>query len=267
MGFKVRGLSNSGGPSADGIETIAVDLTSADNISRSVEGASVVVLTIPQDYRDGVRQRLTETVTAAAAKAGAERLVVNLGGTVFDGYDRPISTVLRDVREIARTGRTPAVSLEPTVYMDNLLAPWSLPSIVNQGVFAYPIRPELKLNWLSHDDLARFAVAAASSSSAIDGKSFRIGGPEAISGLEMARELTSHLGQTVQYAAVPLADFAAALNSKFGAPMGDDIADLYRYLHDNPDALARTPSDWAGLDVKPEAFRTWVARQDWGVTP
>jgi len=68
----------------------------------------------------------------------------------------------------------PLITLEPTVYMDNLLAPWSLPAVVS-GTFAYQAPAEASVAWISHRTLAQAVLAAATAP--LVGQSLRIGGP------------------------------------------------------------------------------------------
>jgi len=55
------------------------------------------------------------------------------------------------------------------------------------------------------------------------------------------------------------------LNQAYGAPAGDDIADLYRYAADTPAALVPTPAGAATLGVVPERFADFVARHEWSM--
>lgn len=176
------------------------------------------------DYRTGARERMAKAVVAAAERAGAGRLVLKHSG---------VSAVLRRVREIVLGGRTPAVILQPTVYMDNLRAPWALPGIVRDGVFAYPIPPDLRVSWISHQTLGEYAATA----DGVTGRVFNIGGPTALTGVEVAALLSARAGRPVRFLTIPLNEFAAGLNAAFGPPAGDDIADLYRFAAEHQDAL------------------------------
>lgn len=205
---------------------------------------------------------MAEAVVTAAGRAGVRRLVLNTAVPVFDGYESPVSAVPRRVREIILGGSIPAVVLQPTVYMDNLRADWALPAIAHDAVFAYPLPPDTRASWISHGTLGEYAVAAVESSAAA-GHVFDIGGATAITGLEIAELLSAQVGRTVAYTPIPLDKFAAALNQAFGAPAGDDIADLYRYAADNPAALVRSPAAAEVLGVAPESFTDFVARHEW----
>jgi uncharacterized protein YbjT (DUF2867 family) len=144
--------------------------------------------------------------------------------------------------------------------MDNLVAPWSLPGIL-AGTLAYPASAGTRIAWLSHRSLAEAVVAAATADAA--GRSIRIGGPEALSGTDLAAIIAAHLGRPVGYRQIPLEGFAAGMNAAFGAPAGDRIAELYAHLADNPETLADGAAGMAGLGVRPETFAAFVARSRW----
>jgi len=261
-GHRVRGLTRKDTQGDADVTLVRVDPNEPGGLERAFEDASAVVLTSPIDHRAGARERLAEAVVRAAERAGVTRLVLNTAAAVFDDYDRPVSAVLREVRQIVLSGRVPAVVLQPTAYMDNLLAPWVLPAIVGDGVFAYPLPPQVRASWISHADLGRFALAAATAPG-VEGQVFDIGGPEPITGPEMAAVLSRHIGRDVTYAPIPLDEFAAGVNAVYGAPTGDDVADLNRYVEQHPRVLERDPAGWSALGVQPESFANWAARQQW----
>jgi NAD(P)H dehydrogenase (quinone) len=149
-GHRVRGVTRSGGGSLANVTYATADIADVQALSRAFDGADAVVFTSVVDHRPGVRERIAEAVVAAADRAGVGRLVLNTAAPVFAGYDRPVSSVLRRVREIVLGASTPAVVLQPTVYMDNLRAPWALPGIVRDGAFAYPLPADSQVSWISH---------------------------------------------------------------------------------------------------------------------
>jgi uncharacterized protein YbjT (DUF2867 family) len=86
-----------------------------------------VVLTSPLDYRPGVRQAYAERVVRAAERAGVGRLVLNTAAAVPDDSPYAVAEDLRRIRAIVQSGAVPATVVQPTIYLDNLLAPWALP--------------------------------------------------------------------------------------------------------------------------------------------
>lgn len=254
-GWSMQGTSRSAGPGLH-----SADLESGAGLAAAFRGSDVVVFTLPQDHRPGVTRRMASAVTQAAAEAGVGHLILNMATRLDDTATAPVFQILRDVGETVRSGLTPATVIEPTVFMDNLLARWSLPALAT-GRLAYPMQPDTAVAWMSHRTLAAAVVAAAGLPA---GQIYRIGGCP-ITLEQMADTLATRLGHPVSCSSVPLDDFAAGLNASFGPPAGDRIAELYANLAARPDAMIQGNADLSRLGVAPEPFIDFVARNAWGV--
>jgi NAD(P)H dehydrogenase (quinone) len=246
--------------------TLVADLSTGDGLEAAFEGVDVVAFTTPQDHRPGAITTMARNVANAASRAGVKLIVASAAGTIDNESSEPFATELRAVRDAIRGGGVPSVFLEPTVYMDNLLAPWALPAIVANGVFAYPAPETATTSWMSHRTLADFFVAAASSAE-VAGRDLRIGGPDALTGPQMAEILADHLGRPVAYQRLPLEHFAAGMNQAYGAPAGDRLAEPYRWLEREPEAMARDGEAARLLNVHTESFVEFVRRSDWSLPP
>lgn len=263
-GLRVRGIGRSPGvPAGRGFlhEYRTADPADRARLAEALAGARIVVFTSPIDHRPGVRERLAENVVEAAARASVDRIVFNAAAPVFDDRTHPVAKVLGALSEAILEGPVPANVLQPTSYMDNLLAPWALPGIVGAGVLAYPAPAEARVSYISHGSLGAFVHAAATTPAV--GRTFKIGGPEALTGGQLADALAAVIGRPVEYRRIPPPALAEGLNAAYGAPVGDDIAALYATMETQPDAMRRDPADWTILDVVPETFRTWANRQNW----
>lgn len=258
-GWSVRGTSR-GAPAPSPWQVVVADLDSGDGLPEAMAGADVVVMTLPQDHRPGVMPKLARSVAAAAARVGVGRLVLNTAGTIDENADTPLFGDLRAARSAVQGTGVPWVILQPTVFMDNLLQPWTLPAILDDGVLAYPAPPEARIAWLSHKSLADYVIAAATQPDAV-GRDLRIGGPEALTGDDLCAALAAGLGRPVLYRRIPLDAFATGLDEAFGAPAGQRIASLYARLEAEPDAMAPDPAELPG--VVPESIAAFVRRQEW----
>lgn len=265
-GYQVRGLTRNKAQStqieaASGLP-IVVDFTDLSGLVQSFDQAEVVVFTSPIDHRPGAREQLVEKVAQAAEQAQVNRIVFNSAADIFEDYARPVSQVLKALRSRLQTSNVSVVTIQPTVYMDNLAAPWVAPSIVNEGVFAYPIESDWPISWISHRTLADFVLAAARYQVEND-RVFLIGGAEALTAEAITSILSTTLGRSVRHVPMALSDFATGLNQAYGTPTGDDISDFYRYLETHPRVLVRDGSAAKILGVTPESFSEWAARQNW----
>lgn len=233
------------------------NLETGEGLDTAFAGADLVVFTLPQDHTPGRTLAMARSVAAAARQV--PRVILNVASRI-EPSDLGIFANMRAVRD--SLSALPLVTLEPTVYMDNLIAPWSLPAILS-GTLAYPAAPDEAIAWISHHTLAQAVVAAATAP--VLGQSIRIGGPASVTGTEMAATLADHLGRPVHYVPVPVQDFGAGLNAAFGAPAGDRIAELYAHLAANPGAMADGAAGLAKLGVTGETFADFIARQKWTV--
>lgn len=237
------------------------ELAPGSSLTDAFRGADVVAYSLVQDHRPGAMVDTARSVAEAAAQAGVAHIVFNLAGTIDEGSDHSPSHEMRAARAAIQNGKVPSTVFQPTVYMDNIVEPWSLPSIVG-GAFAYPAPESAPVSWLSHRSLAAYVVAAAESKEAV-GKEYRIGGPEAVTGTQIAEILSDHLGIQVVYHRLPLDIMAAGLNDSMGSPAGDRIATLYARLDREPTFMDLGVTTGKVLGVTPESFADFVARQDW----
>lgn len=243
-------------------DTVAVDTTSLDDITRALEGAEAAVFTAPLDYRPGVREAYAERVVRAAERAGLSQLVLNTAATVPDDNSRPVAEDLRRIRHVFQSGAVPVTVVQPTIYLENLLGPWSLPAIIHDGVLASPAVANAAISYLSHAALAEF-IAGAIRRPASAGQTYDIGGSEPLTGPELAKIVSGVLGREVTYVPLNLDQFAEGLNAAYGSPTGDHVADGYRYLAEHPDSLARNLSVWDTVGARPETTTAWARRQAW----
>jgi uncharacterized protein YbjT (DUF2867 family) len=231
------------------------NLETGEGLAAAFEGADLVVFTLPQDHRPGRTLAIAEAIAKAAQ--GVPRLILNVASRI-EPSDLAVFANARAIRDTLSD--LPLVTLEPTVYMDNLLAPWSLPGILS-GTFAYPAPADAAVAWISHQTLAQAVLAAATAP--VLGESIRIGGPEALTGPKIAGLLSERLGRPVAFAPIPLDAFAAGLNASFGPPAGDRIAELYAHLAAHPTSMADGTDGLARLGVTGESFADFIARSRW----
>jgi uncharacterized protein YbjT (DUF2867 family) len=220
----------------------------------------VLVFSSTTDYREGVREAHARQVVAMAKAAGVRHIIFNAAADADDRLQRRVAQALRDLRNILQQeSGLPVTTLLPTVYTDNLAQPWCLNGI-RAGTLAYPIGPDVRVSWITHRSLGDFVAAAVAQFDGAASRTWRIGGPQALSLAEVAAILSERLQHNVAPVAIPIPAFRESLNHAFGPPAGDDIGDLYDFVAQHPDSLARQPADWYPLKVQPESVASWAAR-------
>ncbi len=252
-------------PFGDAVEVARGDLADPASLARASEGVNKVVLSIPQIPFRPVVTSLARNAIAAAKDAGVKLLIWNSSSqfpATYTGHD-VIDAKIDIAKDLAAAG-VPWIAIRPTLFMGNLLGPWTGPGIVNDGVFAYPQPAEFKASWIAWEDLAAFITEALKRPD-LAGQTFDIGGPEALTGTEMARILSEAISRPVRYLPIPTADFAASLNAAFGPSVGDNIAGVYDWSAAQPVSpmvvdLARA---LAAFPVKSTRFSDWAKAQNW----
>jgi uncharacterized protein YbjT (DUF2867 family) len=249
----------------DRVDVVRGDLADRERLEIASLGIDKVVLTLPHIPDADVIRTFGRNAIDAAAAAGVKLIVFNTSGTAPEDRsgNRLIDAKLEVADHLKQSG-VPGIVLSPTLYMGNVAAPWSAPAILHEGVFAYPLPADMPVSWIGWEDMAAFAVEALQRPH-LAGRIFRIGGPQILTGAEIAEALSTVVGRRVSYAPIPLPDFAAALNASFGGKTGDETAAVYRWLSSqavSPLAVDIAPA-LAELPIRPTRFADWAKAQDW----
>ncbi len=270
--WHVRGLSRDAAKfeaiAMTGVEPVIVDDRDVGSLARALDGAEVLVFTPPaSDMRDGVREALSERYAKAAVQAGIRRVVVNASEHVIDGAGAS-AAALKHCEEIFFAAIPETIALEPTVFLDNLTAPW-VANFTND-IMSYPKPSHAQVTWISHKTLGDYVVAAAmirSDTENIWGQRFKIGGADTFDGPALATALGKAISRPLVYEAQSLDAFAANLNTAFGEPTGDRVAETYIWIEKHPGAMRVDDRAEKLFGVTPEPFADWAARQSWPKMP
>ncbi|MEU2078834.1 NmrA family NAD(P)-binding protein [Streptomyces sp. NPDC013489] len=260
-------------PSADrpplpGAAFVAGDLGRPDDVRRLFEGTTHAFMTMPLVYEGGRVEAYARNVAAAALEAGTERLVFNSNTRIPLG---PTDVAAFETRRLAervlRDSGVPLVVIRPPVYLDNLFSPWNGPSLVDDGVLAYPLPAAARTAWLSHRGLAEAALAALSRED-LEGRTFDIGGERSLTGGELAAAFGRGLGRAVRYEELDPAAFERSLGRLLGPETAAGVAGIYHFMASGADPLLMADDDGVSTEVlglEPPPVEEWVARQPWQV--
>ena len=206
------------------------DMSNADRLRELSEGMDAVSLLIPFfanpfEVADYGRQAID-----AAKAAGAKLLVWNTSGAI-----QPIRTgdpsidVGIDVRDYLQESGLPHIVLQPSMYLENLLGPWTAPFVANENRVAYPVPADMPVSWIASDDVSAL-VAAALQRPDLTGNNWPISGLENPDGSVLARAFSEGLGRELTYYAMPPRDFWAIMNGLFRPGAGDAAAAVYQQM-------------------------------------
>lgn len=251
-----------------GVEVAVGSLADAASLLAASRGVRGVSLVLPLFYELATAVQWGRNAIDAARMADVPLLAFNTSSVMAAATTGVAAIDIKVALEaVLAATDLPSITLRPTVYNGNLAAPWSVPAIVHQGVLAYPIPAELRVWWLSWEEMAAYTLAALDSPGLAAAKPvFAVGGAQALTGPEIAAAIGHAVGRPVTYAPVPLDRFEAGLNTSLGAPVGTEIAHFYGWMND--------PANGYPLDVDPapvrralpvsqQAFADWATGVPW----
>ncbi len=254
-----------------GVEPVAADLIDHASLTSAATGCDAIVMHLPFTFDRGVARVMGSAIRAAADAAGIARIVFHTSCVVMDqdlgvdGHD-----ARRDIEAELSRATARCVFIRSAVFMDNMVRVWAKPSIVNHSVFAYPCRPDLGIAWIDQEDIAAYMVAALEA--ADPPRTVLVGGPEVLTGDQVAARLTLAIGRPITFRSLHPDAFASAMSLLVtGSPafepgsMYDRMARFYRWYNAqavSPLAVDLRPA-LAVLPVRPTPLLVWAKRQDW----
>jgi uncharacterized protein YbjT (DUF2867 family) len=248
-GHDVRILARSADRAKDlraiGAEVIAGDMGDPASLDRASAGMDGVFLLVP--FFDPQAAYGIAAIDAAR-RAGVARIVWNASGAIPPAETGNPGVDMRRtiLAHLERSGLDFA-ALEPTLYMENLLGPWTAPEVAAADSLAYPIPTTVRLQWISHEDAAAFVVAAFAQLPK-GGHRIEVCGPESLTGDDIAARFSRALGCTIRFRPMPPREFGAIMDRTFGGG-GDAVASFYEAVHANP-AIFSTRIDYAALSAR-----------------
>jgi len=248
-----------------GAVPVYADFENLSSLEEACRECSAIVLTMPLAFDINLAMIWVDNVIKAAQSSSINCFVFNASGPIPKSLTgiSALDIKLLVANKLKDSG-LPVITIQPTLYMGNMTAPWSAPAIVQKSTLAYPLPEQQKVSWISWESMGEY-IAAAVEHPELAGQSFSIGGSEAISGIDMADVFSNHMSKPVTYFAVSLSDFEAGLNQALGEPVGTEISKLYGWFAG--EGASRLNIDNAeiikALEIKPNNFKQWVKSIDW----
>lgn len=254
------------------VQTVEANLYDMASLVAAAKGMDAIAAHLPFVFDRDLAKALGANIAAAAKANDLKKIIFNTSCHVEDNdIGSPAHDGRRDIEQaIIESGCDYAI-FEPKVFMDNMIRSWNKPSIVNKGIFAYPAKPDLKISWICLDDIAAYMVEALQRDNLANGR-FRIGGPEALIGDEVAARLSKAAGRPIVFKSLTPDEFASAMSllitgSPDVAPLSiyDGMASFYRWY--NAQALSPLIADTQEMGRhflhRPTSLEAWAMLQDW----
>ena len=254
------------------IKTVHADIMDVETLKLAFQGQDALITHLPFEHDRTRAKTYGRNIAQAAKDAGLKKIIFNtscygakqeLGITGHDGR--------RDIKSAIAGSGVPYVFIEPVVFMNNMIAPWCKPSLVKHNLFAYPAKPDLKISFISLDDVARLMVAALQNPDA-NNQSFIVGGPEALTGAEVAKVLSQAAGRDIQFKSLSPTEFAENISELVtgsrNIPEGsvyEGMARFYSFYNDQPQSPLEVDAETflPQLPVTLTSFSDWAHAQDW----
>jgi NADH dehydrogenase len=199
-----------------GAEVARGDLKDRGSLEKACRAADVVISTASStasrqegDSIETVDQQGQLNLIEAAEQAGVKHFVLISFPNV--DIDFPLQSAKRAVEERLRRSRMAWTILQSTCFMEVWLGP-ALGFDPTHGTAQIYGDGKSKTSWISFLDVARFAVAALDNPRARNAV-IKLGGPDALSPLEVVRLAEQVTGKTISVQHVP----EAALRAQHGA--------------------------------------------------
>lgn len=190
-----------------GVQLIEGDLKDRPSLDRACAGASTVISTAtsarsrqPADSIEATDARGQINLVEAARAAGVTRFIyISYSGQI--GVDDPLTRAKRAVEQALKTSGIEYTILRPSYFMEFWFSPMIGFDHANAKVAIYGTGQN-KISWVSLGDIAQFAAACVNNPAAGNAV-IELGGPQALSPLEVVRIFEKASGKSFEVSHVP----------------------------------------------------------------
>lgn len=212
------------------VDVAAGDFADPASLDAALAGVETVFLLSGQHPDQATLQG---NVVKAASRAGAKRIVKLSAGSGVTGADSPSFAGrfhAQTEREIEQAGLA-YTFLQPNWFMQNLFNMAEPIKAKNLLPLAF-LTDDQRMALIDTEDIAAVSARVLAEPGPHDGETYRLSGPELLTGPEIAERLGRGLGRDVNHASPPVEAFLETLKAK-GAPDWmqqhmKEIAELFR---------------------------------------
>ncbi len=247
-----------------GASTFLADMSDASRLKEISKGIDAVSLLVPfflANPNDGFAY--AKNAIDAAIANNVKLLVWNSSGFILPvKIGNPAMDSRLDILDYLKQSSLPYIVIQPSVYAENLLGPWTVPFVQNDKKVAYPTPEEMPVGWIVTKDVAAL-VAEAVYKPELAGNSFLVSGLENLNGNDLALKFSLGLNEKITYHPLPPKEFGQILDGLFGPGAGKGAEEVYQQIADTkqypvmfspemPDVLEKLPvkmtsiEDWVG---------------------
>lgn len=216
-----------------GVTPVQANLADAARLAHITQGMDAVSMLIPVSLpnpADGVQY--ARHIIDAAKQAAVSILVWNTSGfLVPHATGDPTIDGKQEIKAYLQASGVPYIIIEPSVYAENLLAPYTVNYIRQARQVAYPTLEEMPIGWITSQDVGAL-VAEALYHPELAGQSFQVSGLENLTGSALADKFTTGLGEPIDYYAMPPREFGQILQTFIPEDAAKGVEGFYQQMVD-----------------------------------
>ena len=216
------------------IETFAADYADLTGMVQAVQGADAVFLNLPSTsfQAAGPLVAAADAIAKAAAASPTTRSLIFNTSLPVPAHKKGFAAqdARHEMRRLIFASGIAAVSIEPVVFLDNLLKRWAWPSIKQHNKVVYAHQETLEVSWICHDDLAALMLAALERPH-LAGRRFAVGGPETVRLPELAQKLGRAWDRPLSWESQSIDDFCQRMRQVFDGKSSLEAEHLISELH------------------------------------
>ncbi|GHO89692.1 SDR family oxidoreductase [Dictyobacter formicarum] len=237
-----------------GVEVVEGDMLRPETLGRALDGVDRVLLISSPD------QQMVETQCTLidAAKRAGVRHIVKLSG-VTTSLDSPFlfSRMHAEIAHHLEHSGLAWTQLRPSQFMTEYLR--EVPTIVAERAFFLPFE-DAKLTPVDLEDIAKAAFALLTTPGH-EGKTYMISGPEALSMIEIAEQISLAIGEAVRYVNIaPEERKRAQLAAGIPAYVVDALDVQSRLRREGNGEEVVHPETHIALGIRPTTFAEFARR-------
>lgn len=216
------------------VETFAADFSDKEALREVLEGPEAVFLNFPS-----TSFQVSEPVIAGArnirqaieTSSTVQLAVLNTSMPVPEEKDGIRARDDRvEIRAILRDGGLPVISIQPVVFLDNLLEGWAYPSIAEKQTVVYCHKPGLEVSWICHHDVAQLMIAAISRPD-LAGRNIPVGGPQTVCLEQLAEQLSIGWDRPMAFENQTVDAFCEKISAAMKDRAGIDTDRIVKQMH------------------------------------
>lgn len=246
-----------------GAVALLANMADRNRLNEITHGMDAVSLLVPfflSDPSDGLTY--AKNAIDAAINNGIKLIVWNSSGFILPSkIGNPSVDIRIDIAEYLKESGIPYIIIQPSVYAENLLGPWTAPFVKESQTLMYPTPEEMPMGWIATKDVAAL-IAEAVFSPHLAGESFMVSGIENLTGNQLANKFSIGLNQIIQYRQMDPRQFGTILDDLFGEGAGRGAEKMYREITDSKNFplmhSSKMPEVLKKLPVIMTSIEQWV---------